>query len=247
MSQNNIHSGHRERLRKQIEQTNPVNLSDLHFLEQLLTYTIPRADTNPIAHNLLEEFKTIPNIFDATETALLTIDGIGPKTANFLHYMSTTCYMYNRAKWASNEFIGTINKCLAYIKSVLPPSINEQFIVLILNKNLEIKNYKIFNGISHSYINFDAQELSSYLINHKASFCIVAHTHPYCSAIPSADDLETFNKMTPLFDSLSIKLLDSLILGEHNYFSCNLQDIHPYDYTDVQYKHLKPLNDKILK
>ena len=73
-------------------------VDDLYFLEQLLTYSIPRADTNPIAHRLLKEFKTIDNIFEADERALQEIAGVGPRTVYFLKYMLMVCYKYNKAK-----------------------------------------------------------------------------------------------------------------------------------------------------
>ena len=62
----NIHAGHRERMRKQMQMTGIHNMSDLHFLEYLLTYVIKRSDTNPTAHELLKEFGSIKNIFNAS-------------------------------------------------------------------------------------------------------------------------------------------------------------------------------------
>ena len=124
----------------------------------------------------------------------------------------------------------------------MPPSQNEQFIVLIINKNYEIKNYKIFKGISHSYINFDSQKLSSFLVNNKGAFCIFAHTHPHARPEPSYEDYQTFNRLTSLLDSLSIKLLDSLILGEDFYFSSNLSESYPYTFKEIEYTKLDFIN-----
>ena len=225
----NIHAGHRERLRKYVEKTGIYNLSDLHMLEYLLTFSIPRADTNPIAHALLKEFKTIDNIFGASQKALCSVDGIGPNTARFLELMSGVCYFNNRAKAQNNPYAGNLNGCISFIQNILPPSENEQFIVLILSKNLKVKNYKIFKGISHSYINFDLKELSEFLINHRASFCIMAHTHPNHNATPSNSDIATFNTIQPLIDSLSIVLLDNLILGETEFCSFRNDFIRFYD------------------
>ena len=225
----NIHEGHRKRFLEQIKATGFYNISDLHMLEYLLMYTIPRADTNPIAHRLLDEFKSFDNIFDAPEEALLCVDGVGEKTARFLHSLSATFFLYNKAKHTKKPNVGTINLLLNYINAVLPPSKNEQFIVLILNKNFEVKNYKIFPGISHSYINFDAKELSEFLIKHSAAFCIMAHTHPDHSASPSDSDHNTFERMKPLLNSLSIVLLENLIIGEKNFYTYRHKELIAYD------------------
>ena len=53
----NIHAGHRQRMRREmIEQDNIDKMSDHRLLEVLLFYGIPRRDTNPIAHELLNKF-----------------------------------------------------------------------------------------------------------------------------------------------------------------------------------------------
>ena len=53
----NIHKGHRQRMRHEmIEQDNIDKMSDHRLLEVLLFYGIPRRDTNSIAHELLNKF-----------------------------------------------------------------------------------------------------------------------------------------------------------------------------------------------
>ena len=84
----NIHNGHRQRLRSNIDKHGLYNMDDVHFLEYLLTFVISRADTNPIAHELLETFGSIDEVFNADIEALLDVKGVGIKTARFLQYMS---------------------------------------------------------------------------------------------------------------------------------------------------------------
>lgn len=231
----NIHSGHRERLRKNVETTGIYNLSDIHFLEYLLTFVIPRKDTNPIAHELLDEFKTIDNIFGATKKALCNVNGVGEKTALFLQFMSSVCYYNDLAQARRNPFAGTLKSAIEFINKVLPPSQNEQFIVLILNKNLTVKNYKIFNGISHSYVNFDLKVFSEYLVSHQTSFCLLAHTHPHHNANPSNSDYATFWSFKPIFQSLSVVVLDNLILGENEFCSFRNEMIRKYDEMSIDF------------
>ncbi len=225
----NIHAGHRSRLREQLEVMPTENISDLHFLEYILTFVIPRADTNPIAHALLEEFKTITAIYNATYEALISVPGVGPKTANFIKSFNLIYYMKNRTIANKNCKISTLGKAIEYIKNILPPTHNEQFIVIITGKNFEVKTYKIFKGISHSYIAFDLKELSEYLIKNKASFCFMAHTHPEHKATPSPADYDACSRLLPLLDSLSIQLIDNVVLGEENFYSFKLNSLREYD------------------
>ena len=144
----NIHSGHRDRLRQVISKNGIYNLDDLHFMEYLLTFVITRADTNPIAHALLEKFGGIDEIFDASIESLLTIDGIGVKTARFIQYMSVSAYMYNKSKALKKPKLNTLKNIVNFLHNIFPPSDNEQFIILVLNKDYSLKTYKRLKTIT---------------------------------------------------------------------------------------------------
>jgi DNA repair protein RadC len=217
--QKNIHAGHRKRMREQMQKSGLYNLSDVHFLEYLLTFVIKRADTNPIAHSLLNEFGSIKHIFNASTFALTQIKGVGKQTAEFLKFMELSAHMYNKSNAKEQTKLDTLRKMVKYITAILPPSDNEQFVVIILNKNYTVKDYKVFNGVSHSFITIDKNELTEYLINHKASFVLFAHTHPNHDSKPSLSDITTFETITPLINALSIVLVDNIIIGENNYYS----------------------------
>jgi DNA repair protein RadC len=80
----NIHSGHRERVRENYKKSGFDGFSDVNILEMLLFYSIPRKDTNVIAHNLLNEFGSISAVFDAPYDMLLKVRGITDNTATLI-------------------------------------------------------------------------------------------------------------------------------------------------------------------
>lgn len=55
-----VHDGHRERLKARYLEHGLDNFNDINVLELLLFYAIPRADTNLIAHELLNRFGCCP-------------------------------------------------------------------------------------------------------------------------------------------------------------------------------------------
>jgi len=55
--------------------------ADHEILEVLLYYTIPRANTNPISHALLNHFGSLSAVFAAKPEALMQVEGIGEKQA----------------------------------------------------------------------------------------------------------------------------------------------------------------------
>ena len=63
-----LHTGHRERLRKKFK--NNALLEDHEILELLLFYVIPRQNTNEIAHRLIRHFGSFRRVFEADLTEL---------------------------------------------------------------------------------------------------------------------------------------------------------------------------------
>ena len=49
-----IHDGHREKMRQRFLKSGLESFADHEALELLLYYAIPRRDTNPVAHALME-------------------------------------------------------------------------------------------------------------------------------------------------------------------------------------------------
>ena len=59
-AENNLHQGHRERMRERIAQQGFESLADHEALEVLLYLTNPRKNTNVMAHALLKRFGSFP-------------------------------------------------------------------------------------------------------------------------------------------------------------------------------------------
>ena len=79
-----IHNGHRERIREQYISHGAEAFLDHQFLELLLTYAIPRRDTNELAHLLLERFGSLEGVVTAEIAQLMLVEGVGESAAVFL-------------------------------------------------------------------------------------------------------------------------------------------------------------------
>ena len=80
----NPHTRHRERMRTRFLDAGAEILQDHELLEMLLYYAIPRRDTNPIAHRLIERFGRLDKLFAASAAELMQVDGIGENAAVLL-------------------------------------------------------------------------------------------------------------------------------------------------------------------
>ena len=65
-----VHEGHRSRKKEQFRAHGLDAFADHEVLELLLYYAVPRQDTNPIAHRLMEKFGSLDAVFAADRAAL---------------------------------------------------------------------------------------------------------------------------------------------------------------------------------
>lgn len=79
-----LHGNHRARLRKRYEKSGLDDFEDHVILELLLFQSIPRRDTNPLAHRLLDQFGSLLEVLKAPEDRLLQVQGVGKVTARML-------------------------------------------------------------------------------------------------------------------------------------------------------------------
>ena len=79
-----IHDGHREKMRQRFLQGGLDAFADHEALELLLYYAIPRRDTNPIAHALMDRYGSLSAVLSAPVEDLQKVEGIGESAAILL-------------------------------------------------------------------------------------------------------------------------------------------------------------------
>lgn len=89
------HHGHRRRMTENFMSVSNAPLTDVQIVEMLLFYCIPRSDTNPTAHRLLEKFKSIEAILRAEEKEIASVKGMGKASAKKLHRISDAFFKYS--------------------------------------------------------------------------------------------------------------------------------------------------------
>ena len=107
-----VHDGHRDRMKNKLLEQGLDVFDDHNVLEFLLFYSMPRKDTNPLAHELLNSFRSLEAVFEASAEKLSKITGIGENTVTLLklipevsrHYVfdknrrTSCCEVYVRAR-----------------------------------------------------------------------------------------------------------------------------------------------------
>ena len=212
-----MHEGHRERMLKKLENYADA-LNEHELLEILLYFCIPRVNTNPVAHRLLESFGSIENVFDADIERLKTVEGVGPSVAAFLRTLGIFFDKYKKAKSPAlpEKYDGLFED---YLRGYYRDYTYEQLTVFFLDEKKKILFCKSFTSKKEDSVHVSPPEITKCIGNHACYGVILAHNHIGASAKPSEDD-DSFTKQCEMLLSINnVRLFDHLIVAGDEVYS----------------------------
>jgi DNA repair protein RadC len=210
--------GHRERIRKKYLQTGIGSLCDYEQLELLLTFVIPRRDVKPIAKNLLRTFKSFSRVFDASLEELREVDGVGENTAVLIKLAKDICGKYLEDKTLCSDIVSNPAAVIDFVRMSLGGLKNETFMIIYLN----VKNHVIDYETSHGTVDYAAvypRNIIQGALRRNATAIILVHNHPSGHCDPSKEDLTLTATVKSACKTVSINLLDHIIVGKSGYAS----------------------------
>ena len=110
-----IHDGHREKMRRRFLETGLEGFADHEALELLLYYAIPRRDTNPIAHALMERYDSLSGVLNAPVEDLEKVEGIGESAAILLSLVSRLSRKARIADASQETILNSSERAGAYL------------------------------------------------------------------------------------------------------------------------------------
>jgi len=210
--------GHRERLRKKYLQTGIGALHDYEQLELLLTFVIPRKDVKPIAKNLLKTFKSFSRVFDASLEDLRGVDGIGENTAVLIKLVKDSCGKYLEDKTLCSDVVANPTAVIDFVRMSLGGLQNETFMIIYLNVKNHVIDYETSSG-TVDYAAVYPRNIIQGALRRNATAVILVHNHPSGHCDPSKEDLTLTATVKSACKTISINLLDHIIVGKSGYIS----------------------------
>lgn len=215
----NIHENHRERMRERYMANGTDGMEVHEVLELMLYYTIPRSDTNPIAHNLIDTFGSFSGVLEASVDDLAAVNGIGNKAAIFLKLFNDVHRVYETDKVKNTKHLKSLEDIGQFLMPRFLGRRNEIVLLLCLDsKNEIICSHIMFEGSVNSAA-FDIRQLVGTAIRTNAASIVIAHNHPGGLAIPSLKDIQTTRRIMNILNQLGIQLTDHLIYAGNDYVS----------------------------
>ncbi|MBR2019472.1 MAG: DNA repair protein RadC [Clostridia bacterium] len=236
----NTHKGHRERMLERIEKHGWESLSEHEILEVALFFSIPRINTNEIAHALIEKFGSLKGVLDADEKALMAVRGIGPKTAFMLKMFPEILRRYLTDESDKVYRYDTIGKIGEYLYRKFVGVDREQLYMMMFNNRLNLLDCV---QISEGVINCSEvmmRKISEQIIHRNASLILLAHNHPNGMAIPSQSDRENTEMLRTQVENMGVQLLDHLVFADQKYVSILRKEYGAFRVSPISQKYDVP-------
>ncbi len=216
----NVHAGHRQRMRRElIEQKSFDTIGDHRILEILLFYGIPRKDTNPIAHELLLKFGSLTGVMDAEIEELTSVKGMTEAAATLIKTIMPLARRYQSDKFKIGYKFENSNEIGKFLISRYIARKNECFAVTSLDNEGRLLGFDIVAEGLPDAVGVDFRDIVATVLRRNASCVIVSHNHIIRNALPSDEDVATTLSLKNSLESISVRLLDHVIIAGNDYIS----------------------------
>lgn len=214
-----IHDGHREKMRRRFLRGGLEPFADHEALELLLYYAIPRRDTNPIAHALMERYGSLAAVLDAPVEDLQKVEGIGESAAILLKLAPQ---LYRKAKLSDAEqetVLSSVERVGAYLLERFAGEKNEVVYQLCLDRKGRLLACKKLGEGGIASADLDVRRLVENAILTGASAVILSHNHPSGVALPSRDDYAATDRAKAALNVVGVALTDHIIVADGDFVS----------------------------
>lgn len=214
----NVHAGHRERMRAKYLRVGSDGFEEHELLEMLLFTCLAQQDTNELAHRLISSFGSLGGVLSASIDELKSIKGVGEVTAFNLKLIGDIIARGNLPA-DKRPVLDDTDKIGKYITPFFASSKTEMVLAISLDQKLRVmRTTKVFEG-SFDSVSFPIAKIVRNLVASGAMAVIIAHNHPFGTAIPSVQDVRATEKLKAALESVGIMFVDHVIIGIDDFIS----------------------------
>lgn len=208
-----IHDGHRDRLKNKFRNHGAKTLEDHELIEMLLFFSIPRKNTNPLAHELLGRFGSVKELFESNAEDIEKIDGVGENSADLIMLVSELCRRYNSEALDSRALLNKYSALKGFLVNLFKAETDERAVIVLLNNSFRVLGVEFIGKGEETRNLFSMRDIVKYVLNYNAPYVVLAHNHIKAPAIPSEKDLYTTQQITSVLRQIDVKLVDHFIIS----------------------------------
>lgn len=224
--ENNIHSGHRQRMLKRYLEHGIDSLEEHEILEIFLFSAYTRRNTNDISHQLIQRFGSLEGVMNASYDDLLQEKNVGNTAAALITFMKDLARKFNKDD-LNGISLASSEQVRDFCYNLLGHSANEEAHGLFLDHNMNLVGETSVCSNGSSLVEFDLRTIVTRAIKTQCSNIVLVHSHPKGVLLPSANDVASTRRIANALNDIGITLMDHIIVNEEGTYSMRSADMMP--------------------
>jgi DNA repair protein RadC len=205
----------RERLLKEGTQV----LSDAELLAVLLRNGVPGKDAVSLARELLSKYGGLRGLLSVSAAELQKTKGLGAAKTASLAAVMEMAKRGLKEEMIGKDYLRDPGSAMTFLYASLRDKKKEVLKVLFLNKaNCILAEADLSEGTIDEAAIHPREVVKAALEKH-ATAIVLVHNHPSGRIEPSAEDKIITVKLQQACQSVGVKVLDHIIVGDNRYFS----------------------------
>lgn len=215
----NVHSGHRKRLRQSYIRGGAAAMHEHNLLELLLTYAIPRKDVNPLAHELIAKYGSLARVLAAPVEELMALPGVGESAAVLLS-LAGALKSLPAARTSGRVAINTPEEAARLCETLFENGGKyEATYCVSLDKRRRVLHCDLVSAGTLTENVIYPRLVVEFALRHGANSVILTHNHPSGNPAPSRADVASTKAVCEALSGIGITLHDHIIVGAEGNFS----------------------------
>ncbi len=222
----NIHQGHRQRMRAKLYTHGDRIFDTYELLEMLLYYVIPYKDTNPISKRLLERFGSLDGVLSAKKEELVLSDGIGNRAAGFISAVGEMGSLSPRSSFAEGkgryDSIDSLGKLAVETFSGITDYATAYF---FFDSKMRLIATEEGMRVDYSSAAIKAKDVVNFALHHRACIVVSAHLHPFGPLCATVGDMATNEHVRVGLSEIGVVLAQHLLVSGGEYKPLMIENV----------------------
>lgn len=214
----NIHAGHRQRVKKLFLKTGGFYMEDHQLLELALFFSVPRRDTNPLAHRLLDRFGSLSGVLNADPELLLEEKGVSDNTVALLKLFALFIARHQQERSEAVTCLDSLDALKEFFQPFFLNNRDKIYFLSLSNKG-QVLSLDYQDGMGSNCPLVDVKTLVTEAARTGAGRMVIAIPRMGQQDVPSGADMMMSDRCELALRSISVYLWDVLVFTEKDCIS----------------------------